>query len=197
MPTAFVTNERVPSFRDELLGPVPDEDAIELIERRIQYYGESDASAPVTPAMFEYLYRALHSNLRDALAWAQQFADWLYGEYIVKEQALPDEDERRELLEIWLAQQADDAYTASKAQPRVWQFFVELARAGGRCGAGEWSRFSFTTQQQMVRAVSDLAAGNLVVRETDPENASRSIATLTPQGWLVFFFLNRYELPSA
>lgn len=177
------------------VGPVPDEDAIELINRRISYYGDGSAIAPVTPRAFEYLYRALHSNLRDALAWAQQFSDWLYASYVVPEKALPDDDERLALLEAWLAEQADAAHGASRVQPRIWQFFVDLARAGGRCGMSEWTNYGFSTQQQMGTSVTSLVNANLVIRETDPENAARSIAIVTPQGWLVYFHLNRYELP--
>lgn len=178
-----------------VLGPVPDEDSINLISRRIDYHGEPDAAAPVTPQAFDHLYRALHANLRDGLAWAQQFSQWLYTEFVVPGVDIPDEDDRRQLLEAWLAEQADAAHSQTRVQPRVWQFFVELARAGGRAGMSEWERYGFSKQQQLVTSVTSLVNANLVNRETDPENASRSIAVVTPQGWLVFFHLNRYDLP--
>jgi len=47
-----------------------------------------------------------------------------------------------------------------------------------------------------VNAVTALAAANLIVRETDPENASRSLTSVTPQGWLVYFHRNGYEAPA-
>ncbi len=179
------------------LGPLPRDAAIDLIRRRIEYFGTTDSYAPVPPKAFEYLYGALHNNLRDALAYAQMFADWLYGEYLAEGQDLPPREDRQGLLEAWLTQQSDEAYAVAKVQRRVWQFFDALAGRGGRCGAGEWTDYNFGTQQQMVRAVTDLVSGNLVVREVDPDNASRSLATITPVGWLVYFHRNRYELPGA
>lgn len=181
------------------VGPLPDDAVVELIERRIDLYAGPDAYSPVEAATFEYLYQALHMNLRDALAYAQQFADWLYAQYIATDQPLPmASDERRLLLEGWLAEASDDAHrNAGKVQKRVWQFFDQLATRGGTCGASEWEAFGFTTQQQHSSAVSSLADTNLVVRATDPENGARSHAMLTPQGWLVWFHRNRYELPTS
>ena len=167
----------------------------EHFQRRIAYFGAENAIAPVTPTAFEFLYRALHSNLRDALAHAQQFSDWLYAEYIVPDQSVPVDEHRHRLLEAWLTEQADAAYAESRVQPRVWQFFADLASAGGRCGMSEWTNYGFTMQQQLGSSVTSLVNANLAIRETDPENATRSIAIITPQGWLVFFYLNRYELP--
>jgi hypothetical protein len=98
---------------------------------------------------------------------------------------------------VWLATIAEKAMEGVKVQNRVWTFFTDLAAAGGRCGASEWDKFDFGKQQQMVRAVTDLEAAKLVVRETDPENASRSIASVTPVGWLVYFNENDYKMPAA
>jgi hypothetical protein len=179
-----------------VLGPLPDRESIELISRRIEYYGGAGACPPVTPIGFEFLYRALHSNLRDALAYAQQFSDWLYEQYVITKDSLPSETEREDLLEVWLTDQADAAHSESRVQPRIWQFFDDLAQRGGRCGASEWERYDFSTQQQLGTSVTSLANANLVVREIDPENATRSIATITPQGWLVYFHRNRYHLPT-
>ena len=59
------------------------------------------------PEMTGELYQALNRNLRDAMAWAQQFADWAYTQYIVADGPLPPEEELPGLLEIWLAEAAD------------------------------------------------------------------------------------------
>jgi hypothetical protein len=180
-----------------VLGPLPDTEAIELIRRRIEFFGGDDAAAPVPPAAFEFLYQALHSNLRDALAYAQQFSDWLYATYPAQGRELPDEQDRGELLEVWLTEQADGAHAQSRLQPRAWRFFEDLAEAGGRCSASEWELYGFTTQQQMGTNVTSLVNANLVVREIDPENAARTHAIMTPQGWLVYFHRNRYNLPTT
>jgi hypothetical protein len=180
------------------VGPLSDEAAVELIRRRLDMYGHDGAYAPVPPEAFDFLYRALHFNLRDALAHAQQFADWMYADYIANEKDLPPEEERQLLLEGWLTYQAEQAQEAAKrVQPRVWQFFDDLARAGGRCRASDFEQYGFNKQQQMGSAVTALAAVNLLIRETDPENATKNIHSITPQGWLVFFHRNGYDAPVA
>jgi DNA-binding MarR family transcriptional regulator len=175
------------------LGPLTETESVELIERRLTQFGDPGAYAPVTPEAFEYLYQAVHSNLRDAMAYAQQFSDWLYAEYLAAGIPLPEESERRALLEVWMAEIAEAAQRETRVQPRVWSFFEGLAASGGRCRASDWEQYGFSTQQQMVRAVTDLVSTNLLVRETDPENAARSFAALTPQGWLVAFARNDYR----
>lgn len=180
-----------------ILGPLPVDASDDLIARRIDHYSMADCYPPVTPQSFEFLYRALNHNLRDALAYAQQFSDWLYDEYVKTDRELPPHHETDSMLQVWLAEQADRAKDeAGGVQRRQWQFFDQLAKNGGSTGASEWEAYGFTTQQQFSAAVTALVTANVVVRETDPDNASRSIATITPQGWLVFFNRNRYDLPS-
>lgn len=179
------------------LGSLPYEAASELVARRIDYYGEPEAYPPVTPQGFKFLYGALNLNLRDALAYAQRFSDWVYREYVIGGGELPAHNDRDRLIEAWLAERADEAHADTQAvQRRVWQFFDKLAESGGRCGASEWQGYDFTTQQQLSSSVTALENSNLVVREMDPDKASRSIAAITPEGWLVYFYRNRYQLPS-
>lgn len=179
------------------IGPVADDAAIELIRRRLNFYGASEQPyPPVEPEAFEYLYRALHMNLRDSLAYAQQFSDWMYGEYIATNAELPTSPEdKMSLLQIWLATTSDVAFgAAQRIQRRVWQFFDALTERSGLCAASEWEAFGFTTQQQFSSAITSLVDANLAVRATDPENGSKSLASMTPQGWLVAFHRNRYEV---
>lgn len=174
---------------------LPREATVDLIERRVKAFsnGGTSASAPVTAAAFEYLYDALSQNLRDALAYAQNFSDWLYEAFILEGEELPAEEQRVEAMRTWLASQADEAHAQAKLQPRVWKLFADLAKMGGRGRSADFRDFDFTTQQQMGAAISDLVEANLVVRETDPDKASRSIAAMTPQGWLVWHHLSRYS----
>ena len=181
-----------------ILGPLPQEASAELIARRIDYFGTDAAYPPVTPASFEFLYRALNQNLRDALAYAQQFSQWLYGEYIAVDLDLPAQHEIDQFLQVWLTEEADGAHAEARSvQRRQWQFFDDLAKRGGSAGANEWESYGFSTQQQFSSSVTALVNTNLAVRETDPDNAARSLATITPQGWLVHFHRNRYSLPTS
>lgn len=176
--------------------PLPYDACIDLVRTRIEEFGNDDAYPPVTPSGFEYLYRALHLNLRDALAYAQQFAAWLYAEYVLHDADLPSDDDLKLLLEGWIADLADRAFAETKGvQRRVWQFFDQVAAGSGVARAADWEDFKFTTQQQMGGSVTALETANLMVRETDPDNASLKLATITPSGWLIYFHRNRYDLP--
>jgi hypothetical protein len=178
------------------LAPLSDEASVDLIRRRIDFFGGDGAYPPVPPEAFEFLYRALNFNLRDALAHAQQFSDWMYEEFIVPDKNLPRDLERRQYLESWLTELAERAEAAATGVPkRAWQFFDQLAQAGGRCGAGEYEAYGFNTQQQMGGATTTLVSANIVIRETDPENAARNIHSVTPVGWLVYFKRNGFQAP--
>jgi DNA-binding MarR family transcriptional regulator len=179
-----------------MVGPLSRDESVELVAKRIDLYKNVKAEAPVSPQSFEYLYRALNSNLRDSLAYAQEFSSWLYEEYIAVDKSLPGPVDRSRLLEAWLTDLSDRAVADARGiQPRVWQFFDALGRANGSCRANEWADFSFTTQQQMSSSVTALENVNLVLREIDPENSARSIASMTPLGWLVHFQRSSYALP--
>lgn len=173
------------------------EDAVSAVRRRIEYYGDQDAVAPVTPEGFDFLYRALNSNMRDALSHAQEFSQWLGAEYPVGTD-VPGEEDRNSLMEAWLAERAENAFRdAHSVQPRHWQFFQEVCDSGGRVGSAEYERFGFGRQQQMVAAVTALVQANLMVREVDPDDGTRTVNSVASLGWLVYFYRAGFEMPPA
>ncbi|WIM73333.1 hypothetical protein QP028_07640 [Corynebacterium suedekumii] len=154
--------------------------------------------APVTPKSFEFLYSALNRNLRDSLSYAQTFSGWLCEYLDSNPDQNPDEEDVRELLQIWLCEESDAAYQDAKSvQRRVWQFFDALAQVGGTARSADYEDFGFSTQQQFGSSVTSLEHAKLVAREVDPDDGSRKLVTMTPTGWLVYFHRNRYELPSS
>lgn len=170
------------------------ESAVDAIRRRIKYYGNHTAEAPVTPEGFEFLYSAMHQNLRDSMERAQTFSAWIVETVLDENKDLPSPDDRDELLKIWLLEQAEAAYQDARGiQPRVWQFFVQLGRGGGRAGSSESLEYDFANQQQMTSSVTALQEANLVSRELDPENGSRTINSITALGWLVYFYAGHFE----
>ncbi len=184
-----------------VVGPLGDESVIEAIRRRIARFSVgTDTQAPVTPTGFEYLYKALNLNLRDALATAQEFAQWLYTEYVIARTPLPGDEDRDEFLQVWLTDRAEKAFrdaNASGVQQRNWQFFEELCAKGGRTGSADFETFGFNFQQQMSSAVTQLVTANLLVREVDPDNGSRTVNAVTALGWLVYFYSANFDLPPA
>lgn len=180
-----------------IVSPLDDDSAIDAIRARISYFGVGDSQPPVTPDGFEFIYKAHNKNLREAMTTAQDFAHWMANEYVGPDTLFPPAEERDELLQVWLAERAERAFRdARNIQPRVWQFFEELCTRGGRAGSGEFESFGFGFQQQMISAVTSLIEVNLMVREVDPENGSRTVNSVTPLGWLVYFYRAKFELPS-
>lgn len=178
-----------------IVKPIDDASAVEAIRRRIDHFGTDGAVPPVTPQDFDFIYQTLNKNLREALTKANDFSHWLddrsdeegWDDY-------PDEEERTALLNGWIMELAELALRDSKdIRKRDWQFFDALCAAGGRAGSAEHEDFEFKKQQQMTNSVTLLANANLLIRETDPENATRTINAVTPTGWLVYFFKQNFD----
>lgn len=180
-----------------VLLPLGDDAAIEAIRARIHHFGDEGANPPVTPEGFANLYKSLNSNLREALSTAQQFAMWIHDEYVIAGRDVPSASDLDALLEAWLFDRAERAVAdAGRVQARNWQFFEELCAAGGRAGSSETEKFGFNKQQQLVSAVTQLSEANLVSRESDPDDGTKTVNSTTPLGWLVYFFRSRFTFPA-
>lgn len=180
------------------IGALPDDACIELIERRLRFYGSESCYPPIDPEGFDYIYQSVNRNLRDSLALAQSYSDWTYGEFVKGRLDLPTGSGKMEALKAWIEMRSDLAHQDCQGvQNRAWQFFDDLAGRGGTCRAGDWEQYGFGTQAHMSICVTALVETNLAVRATDPDNASRSLASLTSEGWLVHSHRARYELPDG
>lgn len=179
-----------------IVQPIDDASAVEAIKRRIDHFGLLGAVPPVTPEGFDFIYQTLNKNLREALTKSHDFSHWLDDRSDEEDwDDYPEEDERTALLNGWIMELAEHALQDAKdIRKRDWQFFDALCAAGGRAGSAEFEDFMFNTQQQMTSAVTLLAEANLISRETDPENATRTINSVTPTGWLVTFFRQNFDL---
>ena len=169
-----------------VLDKLPDDAAVEAVRRRLDLFSEEGAVAPVTPDGFAFIYSVLNRNMRDALAAAQEFSHELWDKYDQRRD-LPNQAGREEQLKEWLLDRGRSALDGAKAiQPRVWQFFEKICRTGGRAGSSEFDSFLFNNQQQFTSAVTSLVGANLMVREVDPDDGTRTINAVTSTGWLVF-----------
>lgn len=177
-----------------ILKPIDDVAASDAITRRIREYGTSAAVAPVSPASFDFLYQTFNRNLREALARAGAFSRWFHDHYVDNlDEQIPDTAERDTLVESWLMEKAELANeNARSVRPRHWTFFQDLCEAGGRAGTSEHQSFGFVNAPGLSTAVTDLVNAQLVVRELDPDNGQKSINSVTPTGWLVYFFRKHF-----
>lgn len=174
------------------VAPLGNEWTDSLIQRRISYFGQESYFPPVAPEAFSFLYSSLNHNLRDALAYADQFSQWL-AEYT--DEKLEGDVKKLtnaqayELLIDWLDSKAHDAFAdAGGIQPRHWQFFDAVAQVGGTARSADFTAFDFRNQQQFGTVVTSLAAANLMQREVDPDDATRKLANITPTGWLAYHY---------
>lgn len=178
--------------------PLNPDAAVEAIRKRIEYYGDSRSSAPVTPAGFELIYQALHHNLRDSMERAQKFSFWISDRFVSAGENIPSESDRNQLVQKWLLEEAEVAFRDARGvQPRVWQFFGLLAERGGRAGSREYVDYGFNNQQQFTASITALSEVNLVTREIDPENGARTINSVTALGWLVYYHRRMLDVPQA
>ncbi len=175
------------------LEPLRMEDTPVVIERRIdQYRLRNDAEAPVEPEGFEYLYSIMNNNLRIALKHAEQFTRW-YD----KNARGSDSKTRRQLLEVWLTEQADEYARDTSVTPRQWQLFDELAVFGGRCSPSEYEHFGFASNQAMRPHVKALEEANLVISAIDEDDQRRRTIEITANGWLVRYQRNGYQVEAS
>lgn len=172
---------QAPIVLDRLTGDA----AVDAVSRRLNFYGQSESVAPVTPEGFKYVYEILNRSMRDALACAQEFSFHLADEF-EKRTDLPGEEGRLSLLRSWISERGEKMLEdAASVQPRHWQFFDDLCASGGRVGSSKFKEFGFNKQQQLTAAVSSLASTHLLVREIDPDDGHRTINVVTSTGWLV------------
>ncbi|WP_432245629.1 hypothetical protein ACRB8A_03850 [Arthrobacter sp. G.S.26] len=180
-----------------ILKPIDDQAACDAITRRISEYGTESAVVPVSPESFDFLYKTFNRNLREALTRAGEFSRWFHDQYVDNlDEPVPDEAERDALVSTWLMDKAESAAESSRSvRRRSWTFFDALCEYGGRAGSSEYERFGFAQPQGLSAAVTDLSDANLIVRELDPDNGQKTVNSITPAGWLVYFF--RKNFPST
>jgi hypothetical protein len=149
--------------------------------------------APVEPVGLAHLYRVAGRNLRIALKHAQDFSLWLYDPASTSTSS----QDRLELLEIWLAEQADRYEEDTKSVTRAgWDFFDGLQAAGGSCSPGDFTQFNFNSQQAMRPYVKQLEDANLVHSTVDESDQRRRTIVVASNGWLVHYKRSGYVVPS-
>lgn len=172
--------------------PLADTDIPLVIQRRAEAHRlRADAIAPVGPDGFTHLYEVAGRNLRIALKHAQDFSLWLHSQGSVGTGA----DERLQLLEVWLAEQADQYEEDTKSvTPAGWNFFDALLAGGGSCSPGDFEEFNFNSNQAMRPYVKQLEDANLVHSTIDESDQRRRTIVATSNGWLVHYKRSGYSL---
>lgn len=173
------------------LPPLPDDLVAEVIARRIQVYGILDgAYAPVEPDGFDHVYRVMHYNLRNAMKACQDFAMWMADE----DQRPEDPDDKRALLEVYLALMAERYTQETSLSPRAWEVFDRLVQLGGSTSPGDYELFGFESNQAMRPHVKSLEEANLITSSIDDTDRRRKTILIGPRGWFVQYHRSGYEV---
>jgi hypothetical protein len=174
------------------LPPVRDEDVATLIERRVDLYRiRTDAIAPVEAEGFRHIYDLLNQNLRNALKFCEDFAFWLH-----EEQEPVSSGSNSQLLQVWLADQADRACRGTNLGQRAWLVFDQMSALGGTCSPSDFESFDFNSSMAMRPHVKALEDANLVQSSIDDTDKRRKTIAITPRGWLVQYQRSGYRLPN-
>lgn len=146
----------------------------------------------VDPASFRHLYDVCNHNLRDSLKYAQSFSVWLdiSGE-------VDNISDYPQLLEVWLAHQAEEVTQSISLQPRAWKLFDDLAAAGGSCAPSDNKLYGFNTPQQMRTNFVALERANLIKAEIDEDDLRRRTVNLTDKGWVVHYARSGFKVREA
>lgn len=160
------------------LQPLTEEESVELVRRRLEYWGTDRAHPPVQPGDFQYLYRALGLNLRDSLALAQQFAKFYHHEFVGTGAVLPADEERPLYFQSWLAEQADLVLAdALGVAPESWHLFDQICD-------GEGTVTLEAEDDARLRLIGPLRDAHLLDVEPVPTQTGALIASVTNDGWL-------------
>jgi hypothetical protein len=169
--------------------PVASELAPELVTRRLERFGSSEAYAPVDGQGFERVYAVVNSRLRYALDLCQEFAFFLHAQG----RRPVDADDRAEILDSWLAVKANEfAQAASDVPARSWRLLDDLTDLGGEIRGREADVCRFDSAEDLAAAATSLCRTGLLERIEADEGDY--VLQLTTPGWLVSFQRRDYEL---
>ncbi|MFJ7212652.1 hypothetical protein [Amycolatopsis sp. NPDC098790] len=172
------------------LRPVPDELIPELMRRRLHHFANRpDPNPPVDPDGFGHLYRVSNNNLRNALKYAQDFSVWLMGE----DQLAASDADKRALLEVWMAEVADQHTLAASLQNGQWKLLDEIAQDGGSIAPGDHEKFGYGSPQAMRFHLQRLEEANMVDTTIDETDSRRKTISITSLGWLVRYRRSEFQ----
>jgi DNA-binding MarR family transcriptional regulator len=166
--------------------PVQPEFIGSLIDARVQVFAVDEvgrANAPVDAEGFGYLYDVSNENLRDSLAYAQDFALGKDPAFFLDSES-PDIE--KELLQ-WIDDLAERSARDVRLQPRMWRLLEDLAHAGGTAAPGDHEQYGFNDRTHMRKNVVELERYDLAISSRDEVDGRRRSISLTSKGWLVHF----------
>lgn len=161
-----------------------------LVERRVTEYRISPGSerVPVSGKGFLHVFRICNDNLRTALKFCSDFAEWLYEDGKIEATA----EEKYGLLEAWLAEQADEFNKSTRLTPKPWEIFDHIIDEGGSIAPSDHDKFGYETPMAMRPQIKSLEEAGLVESTIDDSDQRRRTISVTPKGWLINYSRRGY-----
>lgn len=179
------------------LGQLPPPVALAVVDARFKHFGH-EATPPVTATGFQFLYGALHQDLRQALATADQFSHFFHGEVIRPGRDMPEEEERVYMLRGWLRERALARFEAAGGLgDEDWGLLKRLADEGGRVAASAHGSVGLPDQEAFTRIADGLCYSQLLVEEYDPKDEERKVYALATDAWLLIEYWRDLDVPGA
>ena len=137
---------------------------------------------------FLHIFRICNNNLRTSLRFCTDFSEWLLEEG----HADKDKDEKLDLLEIWLSEEADDFSASTALTPKPWEIFDKIIDAGGSIAPSDHLKFGYDTPMALRPQIKSLEDAGLVESTIDETDQRRRTISVTPKGWLVNYSRRGY-----
>lgn len=161
-----------------------------LIERRVDEYsihlGEADP--PVEQDGFVHIFKISNENLRTALKFCSDFSEWL----LENDHKDITPAAKLELLEVWLAEEADDFAAAVKLTPKPLEIFEGIINQGGSISPSDHALFGYDKPEGMRQQIKTLEDAGLVDSTVDESDQRRRTISVTPKGWIVDYSRRGY-----
>lgn len=111
-----------------------------------------------------------------------------------EDQRPEDPDDKRALLEVYLALMAERYTQETSLSPRAWEVFDRLVQLGGSTSPGDYELFGFESNQAMRPHVKSLEEANLITSSIDDTDRRRKTILIGPRGWFVQYHRSGYEV---
>lgn len=175
------------------IGEIGAEHTKDLLLSRIAAYADPDKQPyiPINVEEFEFLYGILRGNTRSVLSYTDDYCQW------VSDRNRPlSQDEKTCSFLLWLTEQAESAYEATRQElrPKALEVFGQ-ACAVGVFSPSDFEAFGFNSIPAFRPHIRDLESVGLVVSTQDEGDKRRKTIQVTPKGWIVKYHRDRISMP--
>jgi DNA-binding MarR family transcriptional regulator len=172
-----------------VLEDLKEEFAPEVFRNRLKAFrSNARAKLPMNESNFVELFDIMRGNIRSVLSECDDFCNW------VADRAEDPEDFVEDFFELWLEEELEENYNASRAElrPAAMKVFLTACQfevfSPSDCGA-----FGYETPMAMRKQIKALETAGLLISSVDDEDKRRKTIQVTAKGWKVRGYLDYFE----